>query len=124
MKTFISCLFCGSQVKYPEGNASFYRNHLVALHNVDYRFPGMNLIVNQTIQRQIRNSKYSYKNNVTSQKLNVTNIQKTKNMKQKNNNIIKKDRQDHSESNFIHKQFVESNSEAAMLHKAAMGKFN
>ena len=123
MQYFLSCLFCGSQVKFPEKNASFYRNHLVALHNVDHRFPGMNIIVNQTIHRQLRNNKCLTKINVTSRKQNVTK-RKVEKTKQKTNIHLRKT-QCHSQpdSNTPIVRNIESSSEDIMLHEAALGKF-
>ena len=122
MQNFVLCLFCGTQVKYPKENASFYRNHLVALHNVDHRFPGMSIIVNHTIQQQLRKNQTSSKISVTMSR--IQNVTKSKTQKVKQKNIIHKKNQYELElqSSLLNKRSIESNKEDAMLHEAALGK--
>merc|ERR1712223_1231468 len=60
MQQSVSCIFCGTQVRYPEGNnASFYRNHLTAVHSVDHKLPGMSIIVSRTADLQLKSNKSS-----------------------------------------------------------------
>ena len=59
-----------------------------------------------------------------SQQINMTNNHTKKHVKQKNSNNIKNIRQDHFQINLNNTQNLQSHSEDAMLHKAALGKFN
>ena len=92
---------------------------------MDHKFPGMNIIVNQTIQRQIRNRKSLAKINVTSRQINVTpQHQKTQKVKQKYNNGNNTNTNQYQRlgPQLFNSPYIENNSEDALLHEAALGK--
>ena len=117
MQKFLSCIFCGTRVKYPEGNnASFYRNHLVAIHNVDHKFPGMNIIVNRTLQLQICSNKSNKKVTVSQKQLYGTKKQGAK------NKLSRKTPQSYTSNNLQKSFSISTNLEDDLLHEAALGK--
>ena len=95
-------------MRFPERkNVSFYRNHLVVVHKVDHKFPGMDIIVNRTLKLQLFNNKKSL--NITTQQKG-SKLQKSKSTKDVQNS------QSHNSGNSA------MNLEDELLEKAALGK--